>query len=99
VTCWSWAGPRAWVGAAWLAARAALAAGAGRVYLQRTADRQPQPDAAAPEADATPPVWLADAGTFERATVVCGCGGGSRCGAALPHLLDMPSAWCWTPMR
>ena len=73
-------------GAASLAARAALAAGAGRVYLARL-DGDPQPDALRPElmprnlAQALQPALLAGA------TVVCGCGGGAAVAAVLPAVL------------
>jgi len=79
-------GAQGMAGAAWLAARAALASGAGRVYLSAL-DPQPLP-AALPELMQRAQVWLADAGTFERAVVVCGCGGGTDVAQALPHLMD-----------
>jgi len=69
-------------GAALLAARAALAAGAGRTCLARL-DQDAAPDPQRPElmprqaADAVQPAML------QRSTVVCGCGGGS---AVVPHL-------------
>ena len=75
------------VGAAQLAARAALAAGAGRVYLGLLDAAAQAGDAAWPElmARALPallePAWLA------HQTVVCGCGGGDAVSAALPPLL------------
>ena len=73
-------------GAASLAARAALAAGAGRVYLARL-DGNEQPDPMRPElmprslAQALQPALLAGA------TVVCGCGGGNAVAACLPAVL------------
>ncbi len=73
-------------GAAWLAARAALTAGAGRVYLARL-DGDAGPDAARPElmvrrvAAALNPDFLA------QCTVVCGCGGGKAVRAVLPAVL------------
>ncbi len=73
-------------GAASLAARAALAAGAGRVYLARL-DGNELPDAMRPElmprslAQALQPALLAGA------TVVCGCGGGTAVAAILPAVL------------
>jgi hydroxyethylthiazole kinase-like uncharacterized protein yjeF len=72
-------------GAAWLAARAALTAGAGRVYLSALG-----PDLATPllpELMQRHQVWLADAATLGRATFVCGCGGGAAVASALPALL------------
>ncbi len=74
-------------GAALLAARAALAAGAGRVYLVRL-------DGAAAEADGLSPelmsrrldqVLLPE--LLAQATVVCGCGGGQAVRQPLPALL------------
>ena len=73
-------------GAAWLAARAALTAGAGRVYLARL-DGDAGPDTARPElmvrrvAAALNPDFLA------QCTVVCGCGGGKAVRAVLPAVL------------
>ncbi|TDP74208.1 NAD(P)H-hydrate dehydratase [Roseateles toxinivorans] len=77
-------------GAALLAARAAHAAGAGRVYLSLL------DDAAGGLADPTRPelmtmAWrqalVADA--LQHRTVVCGCGGGSLVAQALPALLAL----------
>jgi hydroxyethylthiazole kinase-like uncharacterized protein yjeF len=73
-------------GAAVLAARAALTAGAGRTLLARL-DGDTRPDPLRPElmprsiADALQPALL------QRATVVCGCGGGSAIGGLLPDVL------------
>ena len=73
-------------GAAWLAARAALTAGAGRIYLARL-DGHTTPDPVRPElmlrsvAAALNPDFLA------RCTVVCGCGGGDAVRAVLPAVL------------
>ena len=80
------AGAPGMAGAASLAARAALTAGAGRVYLARL-DGDLQADALRPElmprslARALQPALLAGA------TVVCGCGGGTAVAAALPAVL------------
>ena len=74
-------------GAALLAARAALTAGAGRTYLARL-DGDTAPDIQRPElmpralADALQPAML------QRATVVCGCGGGQSVIAHLPAVLQ-----------
>lgn len=76
-------------GAALLAARAALAAGAGRVYVELL-------DATAATLDpARPELMLrggwssqADAAMLARSTVVCGCGGGESVRAALARLLS-----------
>jgi len=83
---WVIAGAQGMTGAAWLAARAALAGGAGRVYL-----------AALSGATEVDPLWpelmqrtTADwqkPGVLEAATVVCGCGGGGTIAALLPEVL------------
>lgn len=73
-------------GAAWLAARAALTAGAGRVYLSALGPEWPTPSL--PELMQRPRVWQADASLLRRATVVCGCGGGDEVAATLPALLS-----------
>lgn len=75
------------VGAAWLAARAALAAGAGRVYCSPL-----DPSAAlllpgVPELMGRPQIWTEPAPNWHERTVVCGCGGGEAVRAALPPLL------------
>jgi hydroxyethylthiazole kinase-like uncharacterized protein yjeF len=68
-------------GAAWLAGTAALAAGAGRVYvapLDATAATPPRAELMLrPLADALAPAQLGSA------TVVCGCGGGDAVGDVL----------------
>lgn len=75
------------VGAAVLAARAALAAGAGRVYLALLDSAAMSIDSTWPELmlrpfdSATAPAHLA------AATVVCGCGGGDAIAAALPAVI------------
>lgn len=75
-------------GAAVLAARAALAAGAGRVFggtLDRTG---PGLDPVRPELMHRAAPWLWPAATLGAMTVVCGCGGGLQALAtALPPLL------------
>ena len=73
-------------GAAGLAARAALTAGAGRVY-QRLLANEPHATAA-PELMRSPDDWLTDAAAQFRSTVVCGCGGGASVAAVLPTLLQ-----------
>ena len=73
-------------GAADLAARAALTAGAGRVYQHLLANGPPA--ALSPEVMRSPGGWLADAAALSRSTVVCGCGGGAAVAAALPTLLQ-----------
>jgi hydroxyethylthiazole kinase-like uncharacterized protein yjeF len=75
------------VGAAVLAARAALAAGAGRVYLGLLARTEPAwADAMHPEVMARPVAQLLEAHPLDNATVVCGCGGGAM-RETLPPLL------------
>ncbi len=73
-------------GAARLAARAALLAGAGRVFLA------PLDPEAVPLDDGQPELMHRatadlDAAVLRQATVVCGCGGGKAVGERLPHLL------------
>jgi len=74
-------------GAAWLAARAGLAAGAGRVYISLLDGEAPTFDAARPELMGRRAWWLAPPPVLSAATVVCGCGGGSEVAIALPALL------------
>lgn len=73
-------------GAVWLAARAALAAGAGRVYVD------PLGDAAAalqvPELMCRPGWAREQPQVLTRSTVVCGCGGGQAVAAVLPQVLQ-----------
>lgn len=74
-------------GAALLAARAALTAGAGRTLLARL-DGDTRPDTLRPE---LMPRTLADAlqpALLQRATVVCGCGGGQAVAAHMPAVLQ-----------
>lgn len=86
---WIVGGARGMVGAAQLAARAGLRAGAGRVYLSLLADEAPS----ALTSDGLELMrrsW-ADAramGLAEHATVVCGCGGGDAVRLVLPELLS-----------
>lgn len=74
-------------GAAWLAARAALAAGAGRVYTCLLDPAASPLDAERPELMARPGWWQEAPATLASATVVCGCGGGAAVREALPPLL------------
>ena len=79
-------GAQGMVGAAWLAACAALTAGAGRVYASRF-------DASATQETSRPELmWrLADElvrrQVMSTSTVVCGCGGGDALQALLPTVL------------
>jgi ADP-dependent NAD(P)H-hydrate dehydratase / NAD(P)H-hydrate epimerase len=74
-------------GAAWLAARAGLAAGAGRVYVSLLDGEAPMLDPGRPELMGRQAWWLSPPPTLAAATVVCGCGGGKEVGQALPTLL------------
>ena len=75
-------------GAALLAGRAALAAGAGRVFVDLLDPQAPALDAGRPELMLRYG-WSrqADADALARSTVVCGCGGGDAVRTVLPRLL------------
>ena len=73
-------------GAALLAARAALTAGAGRVYLARL-DGVIEPDQHRPELMTRPLAQALAIDLLQRATVVCGCGGGTAVREVLPTVL------------
>ncbi len=75
-------------GAAVLAARAAHAAGAGRVYLSLVGQQPLGHDLSRPELMWRQDVWKSDPALLKRATVVCGCGGGDAVRRALPPLLS-----------
>lgn len=76
-------------GAALLAARAAHAAGAGRVFVQLLDGTDQALDEIRPELMFRPG-WSASAPeVLEAATVVCGCGGGAAVPAVLPRLLSL----------
>lgn len=77
-------------GAAILAARAALHAGAGRVYVGLLAHEAQTPfwDPQCPELMfRRTDTLLADEPLLQRATVVCGCGGGQAVAGHLPRIL------------
>jgi hydroxyethylthiazole kinase-like uncharacterized protein yjeF len=74
-------------GAALLAARAAHAAGAGRVYVSLLDDAEATHDPLHPELMFRPRWWLRPAPEIAAGTVVCGCGGGTSVPEALPALL------------
>ena len=78
-------------GAALLAARAAHAAGAGRVFvdLLGAANADLTLDIARPELMFRHGWWQGLPATIADATVVCGCGGGDAVRAALPRLLSL----------
>jgi len=80
-------GARGMAGAALLAARAALASGAGRVFVSPLDDAVPLCDAQQPELMFRPHWWRGDPATLARSTVVCGCGGGEAVRDALPALM------------
>ena len=75
-------------GAALLAARAALGAGAGRVLVNLLDAAGPGVDALFPEAMFRTAAWRADAAHLAASTIVCGCGGGMAVRDALPALLS-----------
>lgn len=74
-------------GAAVLAARAALAAGAGRVYLARLGGDPLAVDPMRPELMPRAPAEVLEPALLSRCTVVCGCGGGLAVAATLPAVL------------
>lgn len=74
-------------GAALLAARAALAGGAGRVYLSLLDPAAAALDAQRPELMHRALAWTQPPAALAAATVVCGCGGGTAVREALPALL------------
>jgi hydroxyethylthiazole kinase-like uncharacterized protein yjeF len=74
-------------GAAWLAARAALAAGAGRVFCCLLDEGAPLLDGARPELMGRRAWWRSAPAVLAATTVVCGCGGGKAVPAVLPPLL------------
>jgi hydroxyethylthiazole kinase-like uncharacterized protein yjeF len=74
-------------GAAWLAARAALAAGAGRVYCSLLDTSGPPFDPYRPELMGRSDWWQAEPAVLAATTVLCGCGGGEAVRSVLPVLL------------
>lgn len=77
------------VGAALLAARAAHAAGAGRVYVNLLDEHPLSLDLQRPELMFRPSWWQERSDTLNQATVVCGCGGGDAVRSVLPRLLSL----------
>ncbi len=75
-------------GALTLAARAALAGGAGRVFACALDPHAPAHDAIAPELMWRHAMWQDDPQSWHSATVVCGCGGGDAVREPLPVLLS-----------
>lgn len=93
---WVIGGARGMTGAATLAARAALSAGAGRVYLSLLHPAPHRGDAAAgdlPHDTFQPALMPRDIQAWrntrilEHSTVVCGCGGGQEVATHLPHIM------------
>ena len=74
-------------GAPVLAARAALAAGAGRVLLARLDGRPASTDLPWPELMQRSATDLLQPALLARSTVVCGCGGGRAVAQVLPVIL------------
>jgi hydroxyethylthiazole kinase-like uncharacterized protein yjeF len=75
-------------GAALLAARAALASGAGRVFVSLLDGDSLPCDPLHPELMFRSQWWRSDPATLARCTVVCGCGGGTAVREVLPQLLS-----------
>jgi hydroxyethylthiazole kinase-like uncharacterized protein yjeF len=75
------------LGAAWLAARAALAAGAGRVICSPLAADAVLTDMQHPELMSHAHWWQSTPAVLTEATVACGCGGGAEVTVAMPSLL------------
>ncbi|MCO5976499.1 NAD(P)H-hydrate dehydratase [Ideonella oryzae] len=86
---WVLAGARGMTGAALLAGRAGLAGGAGRVYVSLLDENPPLDcDLVHPELMFRRPAdWQAPE-VLEKATVVCGCGGGLSVRQLLPEVLS-----------
>lgn len=80
-------GSAAMAGAARLAARAALGAGAGRVFIAAAPGSTSVADPARPELMLAGDPRHLDAGWLCARTVVCGCGGGDAVGEVLPTVL------------
>ena len=80
-------GARGMVGAAWLAARAALAAGAGRVFVSLLDEQAAPVDLHRPELMSRPHWWRSVPEVLRQTTVVCGCGAGDSLFVALPPML------------
>lgn len=81
-------------GAAVLAARAALHAGAGRVFvglLEGAASGDTHWDPVCPELMFRRPDLLLERDVLRAASVVCGCGGGAAVAALLPRVLSVAS--------
>jgi hydroxyethylthiazole kinase-like uncharacterized protein yjeF len=77
------------VGAAWLAAAAALAAGAGRVFVSLLDPAAEGAPPMRPELMPRPALWRDGHAMLRSCTVVCGCGGGAAVAQALPPVLSL----------
>lgn len=80
-------GAQGMVGAAWLAARAALASGAGRVFVSLLDEQAARVDLQRPELMSRPRWWRSAPERLNRTTVVCGCGADDGLTEVLPPLL------------
>jgi hydroxyethylthiazole kinase-like uncharacterized protein yjeF len=76
-------------GAAWLAARAAHAAGGGRVFVEMLDGESPALDPLRPELMFRHGRAHGAAETLAQSTAVCGCGGGAAVRASMPRLLSL----------
>lgn len=76
------------VGAARLAAHAALAAGSGRTLVSLLDPDTPRGDTLRPELLWVDGAWLPGRAALEHSTMVCGCGGGPTVRAALPAVIS-----------
>ena len=85
-------GTRGMAGAALLAGRAALAAGAGRVFVCPLDAEAALLDGAQPELMLRPLAWGLAAPMLSAATVVCGCGGGEAVAAVLDAVITRAGA-------
>ncbi|WP_374564235.1 NAD(P)H-hydrate dehydratase [Ideonella sp.] len=86
---WVVGGAAGMQGAAQLAARASLRAGAGRVYVSWLAgDAGAPPSPTSPELMQRPWSDARTASWVDQATVVCGCGGGEAVRQVLPELIS-----------
>ena len=75
-------------GAAWLAGRAALAAGAGRVFVDALGGDAPSHDSLRPELMVRPGWARGAVSALQSSLAVCGCGGGDSVREVLPALLS-----------
>ena len=74
-------------GAAWLAGRAALAAGAGRAWISLLDAAAVAADVSRPELMTRRAAWAEAPQVLGATTVACGCGGGDAVAEVLPPLL------------